>query len=487
MCLFGCGIASAQTDGPCGTGPDAAAEQATGYALSFGDALQLMEWNNPRIKASGYELSAAVHERKAAFGLRLPTVGITGGYVHMAKDIKIDLNSVRDRGKNLFDGFTGWMESNGIPVLPEIIEGGNMLFGADWSRSIVDRNMAMIGGTVTMPLFAGGKINAANRAAKIKESTAEAKDEQVRSELVSELVERYYGVMLADRVVAIRRQVVEAVDHHLRDAVALEENGMIARSERLFVEVKKSEAERDLIAARLQAEVTRSALANTLNDHDKYSPVSTMFVLESLPPRDRFVDLALENSPILGQVGLMRDMAVEGANVQKAEFFPEVAVMGGINIYDYHVSNIFPRWVVGGTVSIKLFDGLNREHKYQAARQTVKQAESMQEKAANDIAVFVEQLYNQLKNYEERMPAIEKSIEFRTEYLRVTNAGFREGVTSASDVMDAELELASTLIEKLQTAYQYDVALAKLLEASGLSDRFASYAAGEGTQAVSIE
>ena len=73
----------------------------------------------------------------------------------------------------------------------------------------------------------GGKINTANRAAKINEKTAVEQGNQNRNALVSELVERYYGLALARQVVEVRQQVVDGVGQHLKDAIALEQNGMI--------------------------------------------------------------------------------------------------------------------------------------------------------------------------------------------------------------------------------------------------------------------
>lgn len=49
-----------------------------------------------------------------------------------------------------------------------------------------------------------------------------------------------------------------------------------------------------------------------------------------------------------------------------------------------------PRWAVGVGVNLKIFDGLNREYKYSAAKQTVKQVEVLEMKAGKDIAVLIE-------------------------------------------------------------------------------------------------
>ena len=60
--------------------------------------------------------------------------------------------------------------------------------------------------------------------------------------------------------------------------------------------------------------------------------------------------------------------------------------------------------------------------------------------------------------------------------FRSKNAAFLEGMSSSSDLIDAELNLAGVRTERLQAAYNYDLLLAQLLEAAGISEEFAAYA-----------
>ena len=186
--------------------------------------------------------------------------------------------------------------------------------------------------------------------------------------------------------------------------------------------------------------------------------------------------LAQERNPLLNQVSLKRQLAEEGVRAQRADFLPQVAAMGGGMFYNYQVSGLVPRWAVGVGVHIKLFDGLNREYKYSAARQTVRRVGELQNKAGQDIAVLIEKLYNQLLNYRNQMASIDSSLAFAEEYLRMKNAAFLEGMSSSSDLIDAELNLAGVRAERLQAAYKFDLALARLLEAAGISEEFADYA-----------
>ena len=452
--------------------------------LSLDEAISVTLTENPAMKAAAYEERAAQQERRAAIGLRMPQINVTGAYAYMAKDIGFDFNDMKGPAKDL----TGKILGSGLITDPTIIQGIqgllNPMMNADWFLKVQDRSLGFVGGEVTLPIWMGGKINAANRAARINEKTAVAQGNQTRNALISELVERYFGLALATQVVAVRQQVVDGVRRHLEDARALERNGMIAQTERLYVEFKMAEAERELANAKLQAETIASALSNTLGRESDWRPVTAMFLLAKVEDLAYYQDLAQARNPLLSQVSLKRELAQEGVRAQRADFLPQVAAIGGGSFYNYQVAGLVPRWAVGVGVNIKIFDGLNREYKYSAAKQTVRRVGELQNKAGKDIAVLVEKLYNQMMNYRNQMTSIDASLKFAEEYLRMKNAAFLEGMSSSSDLIDAELNLAGVRTERLQAAYNYDLLLARLLEAAGISDEYPSYARRNDAQAV---
>ena len=460
--------------------------QEQGRTLSLEEALEMTLSDNPAIRAAEFNRRAAQQERRAAIGLRMPQIGITGSYAYLGKDIEIDLNNMKAPVQNLAGQIlqSGMIPSDYIPSISQMLSGA---MAASWALPLQDRSLGFVGGDVTVPLWMGGKINAANRAARINEQTARSQGIQQRNALVSELVERYYGLALARQVVVVRQQVVDGVRKHLEDAAALEAQGMISRSEKLYVEFKMSEAERDLQNAQSQVETIAAALNSTIGQTDDYQPVTAMFILERIEPLDHFRTLAAERTPLLDQVDQKRRLAYEGVRAQRSSFLPQVVAMGGMSFYDYQVSKVLPRWAVGVGVNFKLFDGLNREYKYSAAKQTVRRVEALQDKAGNDISVLVEKLYNQMENYRTQMASIEASLAFAEEYLKTKNAAFLEGMSSSTDLIDAELNLAKVKTERIEAAYRYDVSLAQLLEAAGISDEFTAYMRRQDARRITFE
>ena len=184
--------------------------QEQGRTLSLEEALEMTLSDNPAIRAAEFNRRAAQQERRAAIGLRMPQIGITGSYAYLGKDIEIDLNNMKAPVQNLAGQIlqSGMIPSDYIPSISQMLSGA---MAASWALPLQDRSLGFVGGDVTVPLWMGGKINAANRAARINEQTARSQGIQQRNALVSELVERYYGLALARQVVVVRQQVVDGV------------------------------------------------------------------------------------------------------------------------------------------------------------------------------------------------------------------------------------------------------------------------------------
>ena len=71
--------------------------------------------------------------------------------------------------------------------------------------------------------------------------------------------------------------------------------------------------------------------------------------------------------------------------------------------------------------------------------------------------------------------SVEVEMDFAEEYLRAKRVAFSEGLCSSTDVVDAELGSAKVRIERLETAYEFDMLLAQLLSVAGAWQDFTDY------------
>lgn len=421
---------------------------------------------NPALEASGYEWEAANKERKAAKSLRSPQIGLIANYTLMQKDIKIDINDMKPGAKQALGGLFPQLGTN--PII-----GG--LFAADWAATIQEKNFGFVAATLKMPIYMGGKINAAYNFSKLQLQEVEQKHVQINGELFSELVERYFGLALAYKVIDVRKEVEEGMEHHFSDAVELERNGIVAKGERLYAEMYYSKAKTEYQKSIRDCETINYALCNTLSDSVIFVPQTELFIGANLSDVAYYKELARANNPKLQQVRIKEEMAREGVKAARSEFIPHLSAIGGVNAYSNNVTDILPTAAVGVNLTFNIFNGLNREFKYGATKMKAKQVEALGRKGQEDIATLVTKIYAELLSLNEQYNSEGKTLEFAEEYLRIKEKAFSEGMVPSSEVVDARLNLAKAKVERLQIAYKYDVTLAKLAELCGDNNLFSNH------------
>lgn len=446
--------------------------------MSFSKAMNVMFENNSMVKSEQYNVDMAYNELRATRGLALPKIDLIGGYTLMQSDIDMDLGGskgvITESLKDAINqGVTNGIISSDLASL--LTQGLSPITSMDWRYTLQKRSFGVVGATLTLPIYMGGRINIANRAARIALSAASYSLDATKSMLLTELVERYYGVVVARSACAVRQDVVDAIKRHLVDAEAMEEEGIVAHSVVVYAQYKLAEAERDLHDAINKVKVAEAALNTTVGIEQSINPIDRIFICNNIHNIDYYTDMAIALNPILCELRHGKQLSEEGVKLARAAMLPEIAAMGAGAIYSYQLSNMIPRWSIGVGVRIPLFDGLGKEYRYIASKSGVKSVKEKVENAQSKIILLVEKEYYNLENSISNISATRRAIDFAESYYNSALEGFREGVVSSADLMDACTELAATKVEYLNAAYENTLTLARLLEASGLSDTFIQY------------
>ncbi len=435
------------------------AAPAAASDLSFPEAVTRLHAANESLLAAGEAVDARTEERKAAFSLRFPRLDANARWTRLDDPLVMDLTPIRDVILTLHPN----VPSHLVPPFVETLQ--NRTF---WLADV----------TLSWPVYTGGKIEAANRAAAARVGDAARERDATEQQLTSELVERYFGLRLALRSRDLRRQVVAALDTHVAQARRLEEEGMIARAERLHAEVARAEADRELKRAEHDVALARTALANTLAvDDADVDPSSPLFVLAGVEPLDDFVARALAGNPLLGRVAAQKELAEQGRKAEEAGFLPDVYLFGKRELRTADLTILDPRWAVGAGARVTLFDGFERTHRVAAARDRERQVALTDAKARRDVRTLVEKRYRELARAREQFDALDATRALAEENLRVRERAFAEGFATSLEVVDARLALARVGLERLAAAYDFDVALAGLLSACGEGSSFDRYRA----------
>lgn len=466
--------------------------------LTFNDAYQQMNQNSHVLKQAGFEVREKEADKKAALGLHTPRVFVTATAVKMADPLTLDLTPVRDAITPLYETLGKYGNFSGVPnpdpatsgVMPTLPDNvstkvirGNLLEGevainaAEWDKMIQEKQFATVNANVVWPIYTGGKINVANKASQINEEEAGLKQKQKEGELLSELASRYYGLVLAGQACKVRAQVADAMKKHLFDSQKLSEQGQIAKVEFLHAQVANSDAERELKKANREASIVERTLLNTLAVEDTIGilPASKLFILKNIENEEFFIRLALQNNPLLLQVDSKRELAATGVKLEKSNYLPSMALTGTYTLAQKDLSSYVPQWMVGLGLNWSLFEGNTRNRKLQAARFKVDQVDEAGVKAEEDIKTIIRKLHQQLGMQVEQLEELDKTLEFAQTYVDSRDKAFREGLSTSTELVDANLLLAKVKIERLQALYSYDVTLATLLQVCGSPEMFMQY------------
>jgi len=466
--------------------------------ITFEEALQLTLQNNFLIRQSDHHLLQMEQEVKAAKGLRYPRISLNAGYTLMEDKIHFDLTPVRDAITPLYQTLGNYgvfsgapnpdPNTNGVmPILPDnistevvrkkMLDVANTVNSANWDLTIQEKQFATLSAGFMWPVFTGGKINAANRAAQIRYEAVGLENLQKSYELTNELIERYFGKVLADQAVKVREDVRATMEHHYHDAEKLQQQGQIAKVELLNSKLTLSDSEREYQKSVRQNDILNEALLNTIAEKEDIfiRPVTNLFYLDSLENVDYFYARALEKSPLLAQVNKKKELAGEGYKAEKSGLYPTIAVTGLYDIANKDLSPNLPGYVVGIGMKWNLFEGMSQQKKIQALGFQKIQAEDYYQKASSDIRSAINKHYQELNMYREQLRMLDAEMDLANEYFRVRNKAFSEGMATSTQVADASLLLAKARIDRLQAMYGYDVSLSKLLYYAGITDQYISY------------
>lgn len=428
-----------------------------GQNLSLPQAIQLMEENNNKLKGYEKQTQAAEYEMQATKGLLFPKVTMSGKAVHLNEALSLNLNKYR------------YGLSYILNIKPEVL-------GTNWSIPFQEPVIMTLQADLKWPIFTGGKIKAANEAAKIKRDLTLTEQEKVKSELISEVSNRYFQVQLAQEAVLVRKQAQEAAEKHLYNATQLEKNGIIATVERMQAETAVSDAQREWKAAQKDVDLALTALQGILNISTNHLSLNTpLFEVDLLQPLEYYQQQAKENYPEIAKAKLKKQLAEQNINLKKSNFMPDIAIIGSKYLLAENLPITEPDWYVGIGMQVDVFTGLKNKNEYKQAIAMSKSVDLLQAQAEKDIQTLVKKQYIEILKQQQQIESLKKNIAFAEELVRVRNKAFYEGFAKSTDVVDANLYLASIRMKKLKALYEMDKTLAEMLETCGLSSTLTQY------------
>ena len=307
---------------PCLLGAVLGSAQA--QTISFGEAWTRVIQQDEGLAAEQAGVDRAKQLREAAKAMYLPKVDLGASYTHLDQPMELDL-----------------MDLNPIANHPDMVKALQHILGGlpiphfspdDFVTPLTKQNVVTSSVKMLWPLFAGGRIDAAQDIRQAQVSEAQQRLVLKQQATFESLSQTYFGVVLAAQVVQTKQEIEEGLAHHLDHAKKLEAQGQIARVERLSAQSAYDRARIDTQKARRSLEIAELALGRMLKLPNA-QPGSGLFVNKDLPRLEGLVSQTLEVHPGLKLLSAKKEQAKGLIRVEQGKYAPEVFLFGNYNLY----------------------------------------------------------------------------------------------------------------------------------------------------------
>ncbi|AJE03415.1 TolC family protein [Geobacter pickeringii] len=338
----------------------------------------------------------------------------------------------------------------------------------NFSAETQDANFGFLSVSATQTIYDFGRTaSRARRASLLQEATS--RDYEAREkEVYLQVVEAYYGILEARKLLAAAEEEVVQRTDHLRIAKNLYEQGVVTRNDLLQAEVKLADSRQQRLGAANRVEnrwLTLDYLTGRpLSFRADLSEASTAAQLPAPEDAER---RAVANRPELA--ALARSVEAGEAEVVEARsaFYPELYVKAGIDYVEN--SKVREQTIYSATAGVKinLFDGFaSTARRREAVESMMKQRDSLRQ-LREQIRVELRTALNDARVAADRIATVEQAIRQGEENLRINRDRYQEQVGTATDVLDAQTLLTQIKTDFYRAIYDSQVATARVRKAMG--------------------
>jgi len=421
--------------------------------IEFSQAWYQVVQKNDALQAKQEQVKHSQSLQQAAKSLYLPQIDITGSYTRFDKPVELDIS-----------GISGALQ----PIVPIPLPNSVPVTKDGFGHSSVN---------AILPIYTGGKITAAQdiRAAQVDE--AKSNYNLAQRNTFTKLVDYYFGVVLAKQVYQARLDAVDALSNHLNHAVKLEQQGQIAKVERLSAQVSLDRAKTEAQKTLRQNEIAKLALTKLLKSQNSVLPSTPLFVNNTLVSVTPYLTKTLRDHPAIAILEAKRKQAKGQVSMMNAQHLPTVALYGNYNLYEDKsvTGELVPDWMVGVGIKIPILDRSGTSSEVVAAKSTVRQVNLLSMQMNQDLTILVEKTYAEMSQALEEYNSLASSENLSAETVVLRQKGFNQGLSTSLEMVDAQLFATSIRVQRLSASYNYVKALARLLAVSGDIDDFIDY------------
>ena len=428
---------------------------AVAQAFSLDSCRNMALSNNKAMQIAKERIKAAEYQKKEAFSAYLPGFDFTGTYMYNQKELSL-LSGDQMLPTMSFNPATGTYGYNivtqpdGTPLTtPDGQPVPSQVALIPKSALTYDIHNVFAGAvTLTQPLFMGGKIIAMNKMADYARELSGKMYDNAAKEVIYTVDAAYWQVVSLGEKKKLADSYIALLDTLQRNVKAMIAEGVATKADLLNVDVKLNQANIDLTKVENGLSLSRMALAqicgmpldSNMQLADEFTETKdfTTIVADGYDINDVY-----ENRPDLQSLQLAVKLYEQKQNVARAEMLPNIALMGAYSFSNPNVFNGFDKsfkgmFSVGATVSIPLWHWGGRYSKLRAAKSEtlIKQLEL--DEAKEKVELQVSQAVFKTKESLKTLQMTENNLAKADENLRQAQLGYREGMNSIDNVMEAQ-------------------------------------------------
>ncbi len=331
---------------------------------------------------------------------------------------------------------------------------------------------------LTQPLWLAGKVGLGLRIAKNYKQIAEMNVEVSEQDLRVQLVEAFYGALVADEYVAVTRDALDQARRHLDQVEAMLGEGVVSEYDRIRASVAVSNLKPDVIEAETARDLAYKGLKNLLGmDLDTPITIDGSITDVVLAPEMDYTtasEYAMERRVEFQQLDLQRMLYADQQKIeQRSWLWPNF--MAGLrwetqaqsDKFDFQEKQFFNGTSALLIVNIPLFDGLAAHRRSQIAEVNMRNVDLQKSMLQRGIQMEVFQATRQFEKASEQLQAALENSREAEKGQSIAMARYDSGVGTQLEVLDAQLQYKSARVNVLQAEYDQLVARAQYDRALG--------------------
>ncbi|MGM0370237.1 MAG: TolC family protein [Bacillota bacterium] len=320
------------------------------------------------------------------------------------------------------------------------------------------------------PLFLAGQLRSNYELAKNGLKMSQLNLEQKKEEIIYQVLEEYYNVLKAKKMLQVREQQVNQNKRYVTVAEANKEEGVTTKADLLQAKVSYNQAQQELLVAENNLENTKLALQNTLNIKEQ----KTVEITDSLEWQEESFKLeeaynyALDNKAAIQLLDLQQKNAeLNLKNKKNDSIYPDLNLQASYTASDEELTISDGDWQTTLSLSYNLFNGGRDKAQIEQKSKELEEAELKQQQTKDEIKLLINRSLLDLRAAKDRIELNQLNLEQAEENLADSELRFEEGMITSLDLLDVQTTYQQVQTQYYQAIYDYNLALAQLNKAMG--------------------